>query len=59
VVVVGSEGVVEVDESSYDRVYRDGRGAVLESLGADKVWAIAEMWQGVPSEDEEKVAAKM
>jgi carboxylesterase type B len=59
VVVVGSEGVVEVDESSYDRVYRDGRGAVLESLGADKVWAIAEMWQGVPSEDEEKVVAKM
>ncbi|KAH7076477.1 Carboxylesterase [Paraphoma chrysanthemicola] len=59
VVVFDSRGAIEVDEAEYDRTYRDGRGAVLERLGADKVWRVAEAWQGVPSEDDEKATAKI
>jgi hypothetical protein len=53
VVVFASEGVLEVDEEEYDQKYRDGRGAVLDSIDGDRLWTVAEMWQGVRSEDEE------
>jgi carboxylesterase type B len=54
VVVFGGDGVVEVDEKEYDRVYRNGRGEVLGSIDAEKVWKVADMWQGVRSEEDEK-----
>ncbi|KAF1832948.1 para-nitrobenzyl esterase [Decorospora gaudefroyi] len=52
-VVFGRDGVVEVDEKEYDRVYRDGRGSVLEKIDAQKLWNLAEMWQGVRPEENE------
>lgn len=52
-VVFASEGVLEVDEEEYDRKYRDGRGAVLDGIDGDRLWKVADMWQGVRSEDEE------
>jgi hypothetical protein len=54
VVVFGGDGVVQVDEKEYDRVYRNGRGEVLGSIDAEKVWKVADMWQGVRSEEDEK-----
>jgi carboxylesterase type B len=53
IVVFSEDGVLEVDEENYDRVYRGGRGDVLGSIDAEKVWRVAEMWQGVRSEDDE------
>ncbi|PVI02476.1 para-nitrobenzyl esterase [Periconia macrospinosa] len=47
VVVIGDGGVVMVDEKEYDDRYRGGRGKVLESIGAERLWAVAEAWQGV------------
>lgn len=52
-IVFGDEGVQEIDEEKYDQVYRQGRGRVLASIDAEKLWKLAEMWQGVRSEDEE------
>jgi hypothetical protein len=34
-------------------VYRQGRGEILGSIDAGKLWRVAEMWQGVRSEVEE------
>jgi carboxylesterase type B len=53
IVVFGRDGVVEIDEEEYDRVYRNGRGEVLGSIDAEKVWKVADMWQGVRSEDDD------
>jgi carboxylesterase type B len=53
VVVFGSEGVVELDEKEYDREYRSGRGEMLGSIDAEKLWRVADMWQGVRSEEDE------
>jgi carboxylesterase type B len=53
VVVFGSDGVKEVEEEGYDKMYRGGRGAVLDSIDGEKLWRVAEMWQGVRSEEEE------
>ncbi|KAF2253201.1 para-nitrobenzyl esterase [Trematosphaeria pertusa] len=50
VVVIGNEGVVKVDEEAYDDRFRGGRGKVLESIGAQKLWKVAELWQGVRSD---------
>jgi carboxylesterase type B len=55
-VVFGTQGVKEVGEEEYDRLYRQGRGQVLGSIDAERLWKLAEMWQGVRSEDEEMVA---
>lgn len=52
-ILFGSDGVQELDEKEYDREYREGRGQVLASIDAEKLWKLAEMWQGVRSEDEE------
>jgi carboxylesterase type B len=54
VVVFGVGGVKEIEEGEYDKVYRDGRGAVLDSMDGEKLWRVAEMWQGVRSEEEEQ-----
>jgi carboxylesterase type B len=53
-VVFDGAGAQEVDGERYDEMYRQGRGTVLESIEARKLWKVAEMWQGVRSEDEEK-----
>jgi hypothetical protein len=53
VLVFDGEGVKEVDEGMYDEVYRQGRGEILGSIDAGKLWRVAEMWQGVRSEVEE------
>jgi len=55
VVVFGPKGVEEVDAGVYDKVWRGGRGEVLMRIGAEKMWKLAEMWQGVLSEDVEEV----
>ncbi|KAL5121290.1 hypothetical protein ACEQ8H_000758 [Pleosporales sp. CAS-2024a] len=54
IVVFGAGGVREVDEGVYDAEYREGRGAVLHGMDADRLWRVAEMWQGVRSEDEDE-----
>jgi carboxylesterase type B len=53
IIVFANEGVLEVNEQEYDKKYRDGRGAVLDTIDGDKLWKVAEMWQGVRSEDDE------
>lgn len=59
IVAFGPNGVIEVGEEEYDREYRDGRGGVLESIEAEKLWRVAEMWQGVRSEDDESISPKL
>jgi carboxylesterase type B len=54
IVVFASEGVLEVDEEEYDQKHRQGRGAVLDSIDGDELWKVAEMWQGVRSEEDEQ-----
>jgi hypothetical protein len=51
VIVVGDEGIVEVNEDVYDKKYRAGRGKVLESIGAERLWKVVEGWQGVRSDE--------
>ncbi|KAL6711805.1 hypothetical protein ACN47E_002848 [Coniothyrium glycines] len=51
IIVFGSNGVEEVDEAVYDLNYRDGRGRVLQAIGAQKLWHLAETWQGVREEE--------
>jgi hypothetical protein len=53
VVVFSDEGVKVVGSAEYDRVWRDGRGAVLERIGAERLWHLAEAWQGVRAEKED------
>lgn len=56
VIVFDHDGAKEVETAVYDRIYRKGRGSLLlDTIGADKPWHVAEMWQGVRSE---AVAAK-
>ncbi|KAF2830959.1 alpha/beta-hydrolase [Ophiobolus disseminans] len=59
IVVFGPDGVVEIDEEEYDRLYRDGRGSLLESIGVEKLWKVADTWQGVRSEDDERTGARL
>ena len=35
------------------REWRGGRGMVLVEIGAERLWRVVEMWQGVRSEEEE------
>jgi carboxylesterase type B len=53
VVVFAGEGMVVVDEEKYDQAYRGGRGAVLKKIGVQRLWRLADMWQGVRQEDDE------
>ncbi|KAF2682831.1 para-nitrobenzyl esterase [Lentithecium fluviatile CBS 122367] len=54
VLVIGETGVVEVEEAEYDANYRNGRGKVLERIGTERLWRLAEGWQGVRSEEFDK-----
>ncbi|KAJ4372377.1 hypothetical protein N0V83_004151 [Neocucurbitaria cava] len=56
IVVFGEDGTVKVDENRYDQIYRDGRGTILEELGAEKLRHLAETWQGVRKEEYGKEA---
>ncbi|KAF2109473.1 para-nitrobenzyl esterase [Lophiotrema nucula] len=52
VVVFEEDGVTSLGNEEYDEVARYGRGAVLKRIGGDKLWRLAEAWQGVrPDED--------
>jgi hypothetical protein len=53
-VVFDKDGSVEVDDDRYDEMYRSGRGALLESIGMQKLWRVADMWQNVRQEEEEQ-----
>ncbi|PSN63436.1 alpha/beta-hydrolase [Corynespora cassiicola Philippines] len=56
VVVFGDAGVEKLSEEEYEQRFRDGRGEVLKSIGVDRVWNLAETWQGVRSEKKYNVA---
>jgi hypothetical protein len=53
VVVFTNKGVQHVGEKEYDRLYRDGRGEALKGIGGEKLWRLAEGWQGVRPDMEE------
>lgn len=50
-VVFGPSDVEEVAEEVYDAKYRKERGNVLQSIDANKLWLLAEAWQGVRKEE--------
>jgi carboxylesterase type B len=52
VVVFDGDCMIIVEEEDYDSEYRDGRGRVLERIGAHKLWLLAESWQGVRKEED-------
>lgn len=47
ILVIGQEGLSEVSEAEYDREFRNGRREVLDRIGVEKCWLVAEAWQGV------------
>jgi carboxylesterase type B len=51
--VFDKNGMSEVDDNKYDEKYRSGRGSLLEKIGMQKLWRVADMWQGVRQEEEE------
>lgn len=47
-----NKGVVRVVGSEvYDDEYKQGRGKVLKGMEAERLWRLAEGWQGVSGED--------
>jgi hypothetical protein len=52
IVVISDEGVSDVEEEVYDREFRRGRGIVLVAIGAERLWKVADAWQGVRREDQ-------
>ncbi|KAI8940077.1 hypothetical protein NX059_003796 [Plenodomus lindquistii] len=50
-VVFDHDGIKQISEKDYDQMYRNGRGAILEKIGRQKLWYVAEMWQGVREEE--------
>jgi carboxylesterase type B len=52
VVVFGPDEIMSIGEEEYDGVFRDGRGKVLEGIGAERLWKVAERWQGVLSDED-------
>jgi hypothetical protein len=60
VVVFSGEGVEKLRADEYDRRWRKGRGKVLLSIDADKLWRVAEGWQGVrPDKNETTERARL
>lgn len=55
-VVIGADGLVKVEEREYDAAYRAGSAKLLMGLGPDRLWRVAEAWQGVRAEQREDVA---
>ncbi|KAF2874778.1 para-nitrobenzyl esterase [Massariosphaeria phaeospora] len=51
VVVFEGRGAQEVEVGAYDKRFRGGRGKVLEGIGEERVWGLAEAWQGVRGEE--------
>ncbi|KAF2730206.1 alpha/beta-hydrolase [Polyplosphaeria fusca] len=58
-VVFTETGLKQVSEERYDEMYRQGRGKVLLDIGADKLWRLAEAWQGVRADEVDKITAKL
>jgi carboxylesterase type B len=56
-IVFDKSGVVEIGDERYDEIYRNGRGALLEKIGMQKLWHVAEMWQRVRQEEEEYLSS--
>ncbi|KAI4673219.1 uncharacterized protein J4E88_008831 [Alternaria novae-zelandiae] len=54
--VFDKDGSTVVDDERYDEMYRKRRGSLLEKIGMEKLWRVAEMWQGVRQEEEEYVS---
>lgn len=50
VTVFSDNGVQSVDEEEYDKNWREGRGSVLRGVGGERLWQLAEGWQGVREE---------
>lgn len=59
VVVVGDQGIKKLDKDAYDKHFRGGRGKVLERIGAERLWRIAEGWQGVRADEVGSAKARM
>lgn len=54
VVVFSDDGAKVVEQREYDTIWRGGRGDVLKRIGAERLWRVAEEWQGVRGEEPEK-----
>jgi len=50
VTVFSDNGIQSVDEYEYDKNWRKGRGSVLRGVGGERLWHLAEGWQGVREE---------
>lgn len=58
IIVYGYDGIITVPEDEYDQKYRGGRGAVLRSIDAHKLWQVADAWAKVRAEEEETMGAR-
>ncbi|KAF2270507.1 alpha/beta-hydrolase [Lojkania enalia] len=59
-VVIREKGVHTVCEQEYDEMFRNGRGKLLEEIGGDRLWKLAEAWQGVrPDEIDVSIKANL
>ncbi|KAH8733103.1 Carboxylesterase [Phaeosphaeriaceae sp. PMI808] len=52
-VVFDQQGILHVGEEKYDQLYRQGCGEVLGGIAGNRLWMVADEWQGVRSEEEE------
>ena len=60
ITVFSDNGIQSVDEEEYDKSWRKGRGSVLRGVGGERLWQLAEGWQGVREERiNNKIRAKL
>ncbi|KAJ4288119.1 hypothetical protein N0V90_012136 [Kalmusia sp. IMI 367209] len=60
IIVIEAGGLSKVNETDYDRQFRRGRSQVLERIGVEKCWRLAEEWQGVrPEESEHDIKGRL
>ena len=50
-IVIGSDGIVTLDEEEYDKKFRNERGQLLYGIGVERLWKLVETWQNVRSEE--------
>lgn len=53
ILIFSPTGTHHLPASIYDQTYRANRGKLLESIGAHKLWCVAEIWQGVRKDEPE------
>ena len=51
--VFDKDGTTVIDDERYDEMYRKRRGSLLEKIEMERLWRVAEMWQGVRQEEEQ------